>query len=122
MSFRRITAAAKANQIGTNSYAIKGIPGKVGAAMARRLLAAGQPVRAIVRDKEKARAWAALGCEITLAEMEDGQALAKAFSAASAAFILPPSEFDPLPGYPEAQAIIDNVVAALKAASPKKVL
>lgn len=103
-------------------YAITGITGKVGGAMARTLLAAGRPVRAVVRDKEKARPWAALGCEIALAEMEDRQALAKAFSGASAVFILPPSEFDPMPGYPEAQAIIDNVVAALKAAMPRKVL
>jgi uncharacterized protein YbjT (DUF2867 family) len=103
-------------------YAITGITGKVGGAMARTLLAAGRPVRAVVRDKEKARPWAALGCEIAFAEMEDRQALAKAFSGASGVFILPPSQFDPLPGYPEAQAIIDNVVAALKAAKPRHVL
>ena len=103
-------------------YAITGITGKVGGAMARTLLAAGRPVRAVVRDKEKARPWAALGCEIALAEMEDGQTLAKAFSGASAVFVLPPSQFDPMPGYPEAQVIIDNVVAALKAAMPQKVL
>jgi uncharacterized protein YbjT (DUF2867 family) len=103
-------------------YAITGITGKVGGAMARTLLAAGQPVRAVVRDKEKARPWAALGCEIAFAEMEDRHGLAKAFSGASGVFILPPSQFDPLPGYPEAQAIIDNVVAALKAAKPRHVL
>ena len=103
-------------------YAITGITGKVGGAMARTLLAAGQPVRAVVRDKEKARPWAALGCEIAFAEMEDRHALAKALSGANGVFILPPSQFDPLPGYPEAQAIIDNVVAALKAAKPRHVL
>jgi uncharacterized protein YbjT (DUF2867 family) len=35
---------------------------------------------------------------------------------------LPPSEFDPEPGYPEAQKVIDAVVAALKAARPARVL
>ena len=103
-------------------YAITGVTGKVGGAMARTLLAAGRPVRAVVRDKEKARPWAALGCEIAFAEMEDRHALAKAFSGANAVFILPPSQFDPLPGYPEAQAAIDSIVAALKAATPEKVL
>jgi NAD(P)H dehydrogenase (quinone) len=103
-------------------YAITGITGKVGGVMARTLLAAGQPVRAIVRDKAKARPWAALGCEIALADMEDTEALAKAFSGAQAVFILPPSEFDPKPGYPEAQAVIECVVAALKAAAPEGVL
>jgi uncharacterized protein YbjT (DUF2867 family) len=54
--------------------------------------------------------------------MEDAEAMAKAFAGSEAVFILPPSEFDPEPGYPEAQRVIDAVVAALKAARPSKVL
>jgi NAD(P)H dehydrogenase (quinone) len=103
-------------------YAITGITGKVGGELARSLLAAGQPVRAVVRDAGKGRAWAALGCEVALAEMEDAKALAAAFTGATAVFILPPSEFDPEPGYPEARAVIGSVVAALEAAKPGKVL
>jgi NAD(P)H dehydrogenase (quinone) len=103
-------------------YAITGITGKVGGTMARALLAAGQPVRAVVRDAKKGEVWAALGCEIALAEMEDTAALTKAFTGATAVFILPPSEFDPEPGYPEAQKVIDSVVAALTTARPKRVL
>jgi uncharacterized protein YbjT (DUF2867 family) len=103
-------------------YAITGITGKVGGVMARALLAAGQPVRAVVRDAKKGEVWATLGCEIALAEMEDTAALTKAFVGAIAVFILPPSEFDPEPGYPEAHKVIDSVVAALTAARPKRVL
>lgn len=103
-------------------YAITGITGKVGGELARTLLAAGQPVRAIVRDARKGEQWAALGCEVALAEMEDATALTDAFTGATAAFILPPSEFDPEPGYPEAQAVIDSVVEALTAAKPEKIL
>jgi NAD(P)H dehydrogenase (quinone) len=103
-------------------YAITGITGKVGGAMARALLAAGQPVRAVVRDARKGEVWETLGCEVALAEMEDGDALTKAFTGATAAFILPPSEFDPEPGYPEAQLVIDSVTAALRAALPERVL
>lgn len=103
-------------------YAITGITGKVGGAMARALLAAGQPVRAVVRDASKGEAWAKLGCEIALAEMEDAAALTKAFAGATGVFILPPPCFDPTPGYPEAQAAIDSVVTALTAARPQRVL
>ncbi|TCR73375.1 NmrA family NAD(P)-binding protein [Rhizobium sp. BK376] len=103
-------------------YAITGITGKVGGALARTLLENGKPVRAIVRDRAKGTPWAALGCEIAIAEMEDAKALSAAFTGTEAVFILPPSEFDPEPGYPEAQRVIDSVVAALKAARPKKVL
>jgi uncharacterized protein YbjT (DUF2867 family) len=103
-------------------YAITGITGKVGGELARTLLAAGQAVRAIVRDAKKGEAWAALGCELALADMEDASALTAAFAGATAAFILPPPEFDPEPGYPEAQAVINSLVRALTAATPTKVL
>jgi uncharacterized protein YbjT (DUF2867 family) len=103
-------------------YAITGITGKVGGVLAKSLLAQGRPVRAVVRDARKGEAWAKLGCEIALAEMEDATALAKAFTGVTAAFILPPSDFDPEPGYPEARRVIDSVVRALKAGAPSRVL
>jgi uncharacterized protein YbjT (DUF2867 family) len=105
-----------------NMYAITGITGKVGGALARSLLAAGQPVRAVVRDIEKARVWAERGCEIALADMNDAAALAAAFKGAGGVFILPPSDFDPAPGFPEARAVIDAVSAALLSAKPSRVL
>jgi NAD(P)H dehydrogenase (quinone) len=103
-------------------YAITGITGKVGGELARTLLAAGHPVRAIVRDAKKGEEWAARGCEVALAAMEDAAAVTKAFRGATAVFILPPPVFDPAPGYPEAQAVIDSVVAALKEARPGRVV
>ena len=103
-------------------YAITGITGKVGGALARTLLAAGLPVRAVVRDAERAASWAALGCEIASARMEDAEALAAAFAGTQGVFILPPSEFDPAPGFPEAAAVIDAVSAALVKARPAKVV
>ena len=103
-------------------YAITGITGKVGGALARTLLAAGQPVRAVVRDAEKGRSWAEKGCEVALAEMEDAAALAAGFKGVNGVFILPPPEFDPAPGFPEARAVITAVKTALEAARPRKVI
>jgi uncharacterized protein YbjT (DUF2867 family) len=103
-------------------YAITGITGKVGGALARTILAAGQSVRAVVRDAEKGRSWDGKGCEVALAEMEDAAALAAAFKEVDGVFILPPSEFDPAPGFPEARAVISAVKTALKAARPRKVV
>jgi NAD(P)H dehydrogenase (quinone) len=40
-------------------YAITGITGQVGGTVARTLLAQGLPVRAVVRDAAKGRAWCA---------------------------------------------------------------
>jgi NAD(P)H dehydrogenase (quinone) len=55
---------------------------------------------------------------------QDGGRLspADAFTGATATFILPPPEFDPEPGYPEARAVIDGVVEALTKAKPARVL
>ncbi len=45
--------------------------------------------------REKGEEWAALGCEIALADMEGAPALTAAFAGATAVFILPPPVFDP---------------------------
>ena len=45
-------------------YAITGITGKIGGVLARTLLAANQPVRAVVRDADRGAVWAAQGCEV----------------------------------------------------------
>lgn len=103
-------------------YAITGITGKVGGALARTLLAARHPVRAVVRDLGKAREWTDLGCEVALANMNDASALSAAFEGTDGVFILPPSEFDPAPGFPEARAVIDAVTTAIEWAKPRKVV
>lgn len=103
-------------------YAITGITGKVGGALARTLLAARHPVRAVVRDLGKAREWADLGCEVELANMNDASELSAAFEGTDGVFILPPSEFDPAPGFPEARAVIDAVTTAIEWAKPRKVV
>ncbi|MBZ9921891.1 NmrA family NAD(P)-binding protein [Mesorhizobium sp. BR1-1-7] len=101
-------------------YAITGITGKVGGALARNLLADGLPVRAVLRDATKAVEWKAKSCDVALAEMDDAASLASAFKGADGVFILPPSEFDPEPGFPEARRLIDAVSAALVEARPAR--
>src|SRR5580698_3084379 len=103
-------------------YAITGITGTVGTAVASALLAAGERVRAVVREATKGEPWAARGCEVAVATMEDEAALARAFEGASGVFILPPPEFDPEPGFPDARAVIAAVAGALQRATPGRVV
>lgn len=103
-------------------YAITGITGKVGGALARKLLADHEPVRAVVRDARRGEAWAALGCEVAIADNTDAAALTQAFTGARGVFILPAPVFDPEPGYPEARTEAESIVAALKAARPEKIV
>ena len=103
-------------------YAITGITGKVGGGVARNLLSADQRVRAVVRDADKGRIWSDRGCEIVIADMEDAPALTRAFTDVTGVFILPPPNFDPQPGFPEARAVITAVRRALDATCPAKVV
>lgn len=103
-------------------YAVTGITGQVGGAVARKLLDLGHRVRAVVRDAAKGEPWAALGCEVALAEMSDGAALAAAFQGTAGVFYLLPPAFDPAPDFPEARAQIAAAMAALRAACPARLV
>ncbi len=103
-------------------FAITGITGKVGAAVARSLLSDDQSVRAVVRDRSKGAAWAQLGCDIAVADISDTAALATAFEGTAGVFVVLPPVFDPAPGFPEAARFIDSLRAALARAKPTKVV
>ena len=103
-------------------YAIMGISGQIGGVVGRVLLAANQPVRAVVRNAGKGRAWADRGCEVALATIEDAASLTTAFGGAKGVFVLVPSCFDPAAGFSEAQAIAVALRKALDAASPARVV
>jgi uncharacterized protein YbjT (DUF2867 family) len=103
-------------------YAVMGITGKVGGAVARTLLAAGHSVRAVVRSAEKGAVWAQQGCELAVAEVDDRVAMAKAFTGVEGVFVMMPSNFDPAPGFPETRQVVENIRSALASAMPGKVV
>jgi NAD(P)H dehydrogenase (quinone) len=103
-------------------YAVTGITGQVGSEVARNLLAANQPVRAVLRDPRKGIAWARRGCDITEADINDVSALASAFRGTEGVFILVPPNFDPSPDFPEARAIAATLRSAIETAHPAKVV
>ena len=103
-------------------YAITGITGKVGGAVARTLLDANLPVRAVVRDARKGEVWDAQGCEVVLADIADRAALGAAFDGAEGVFVLIPPMFDPTPGFPEARSVSASLKSALETTRPQKVV
>jgi uncharacterized protein YbjT (DUF2867 family) len=106
----------------TKMYAIMGITGQVGGATARALLAAGKSVRAVVRDKNKAAAWADLGVELVTGDANEAHTLTNAFKGTEGVFIMVPPHFAPKPGYPEAQAAISAQMEAIRTVRPGKVV
>ena len=103
-------------------FAITGVTGKVGREVARNLLDAHQHVRAVVRDTRKGAAWAECGCDVAQADINDSAALTSAFQGAEGVFVLVPPNFDPLPEFPEAEAIAAGLRSALQAARPGRVV
>jgi uncharacterized protein YbjT (DUF2867 family) len=103
-------------------FAVTGITGNVGGEVARNLLSASQPVRAVVRDVRKGQAWAQRGCEVVSADMNDAVTLTSAFKGAEGVFVLVPPNFDPSPDFCEARAIADTLRSALNEARPGKVV
>jgi NAD(P)H dehydrogenase (quinone) len=103
-------------------FAVTGITGNVGGEVARNLLAAGQPVRGVVRETRKGETWAKLGCDLVEADINDVAALTAAFKGAACVFVLVPPNFDPSPDFREARAVAATLRSALDAAHPSRVV
>jgi NAD(P)H dehydrogenase (quinone) len=101
-------------------YAIMGITGRVGGALAKTLLASGCRVRGIVRDASKATAWKDRGAELAVADYDDAPALSAAFSGADGVFVMIPPNFAPAPGFPETAQTLTAIYDALAKARVKK--
>ncbi|GIH20033.1 NmrA/HSCARG family protein [Rugosimonospora africana] len=76
---------------------VTGATGKQGGATARRLLAAGRAVRALVRDPSApaAAALEAAGAQLVRGDFDDPASLQPALDGAVAVFAIPPSAFGP---------------------------
>ena len=102
--------------------AVTGITGKVGSQVARGLLAQGQAVRAVVRSQAKGEEWAALGCEVFVASVDDAESMTKAFRGVDGVFLMTPPNYDPEPGFPDTQRIAAALRAAIEASRPAKIV
>ncbi|WP_376089192.1 NmrA family NAD(P)-binding protein [Roseomonas sp. CCTCC AB2023176] len=79
-------------------FAVIGITGNTGAAVAETLLRAGKGVRALVRDAGRASRWTARGVELVEGDAEDAGALRRLFDGAEGAYVMvPPSVTHPDP-------------------------
>jgi len=103
-------------------FAITGITGNVGGAVARNLLAAGRPVRAVMRDLRKGEAWAKRGCDLAGADINEVAALTAAFEGSEGVFVMVPPNFDPSPDFCEARTMAVTLSSALDATRPGKVV
>jgi uncharacterized protein YbjT (DUF2867 family) len=72
-------------------FVVAGVSGNTGSVVANTLLSQGHPVRVLVRDEAKGASWKAKGAEVAVADLHgDEGALSRAFTGASAAYVLFP--------------------------------
>jgi NAD(P)H dehydrogenase (quinone) len=105
---------------GINMYAVMGITGNVGGAVARALLGKREKVRGIVRNPEKAAKWQKQGAELFKADYDDVDALTAAFMGVAGVFVMVPPNFAPVPGFAETKATLKVLREALSRALPSK--
>lgn len=74
-------------------FVVAGVTGKVGSVVAKELLAAGQPVRVIVRDAKRGAEWESRGAGVAVGSLDDQAFLTGALNGASGFFTLLPPDY-----------------------------
>ena len=99
-------------------FAVMGITGKVGGAVADTLFQHGKRVRGIVRDPSKAGTWQENGVEIVTSNYDDH--LIAAFSGVEGVFVMIPPNLIPEPGFPDDVGRIAAIKKAILTAKPPR--
>ena len=103
-------------------YFVSGITGKIGGGAAQRLLDAGQEVRALARDAQKAADWTRKGVEVRVGDLTDATILASALEGVEGAFLIQPTPMGVTREFPEARALNASFVAALRQTPPPRLV
>lgn len=103
-------------------FAVMGVTGQVGRAVADALLASGKQIRVIVRDAAKGAEWAERGCDVVVTDNLNVPAMTQALTGTEGSFILMPPNYDPAPGFPDTVASNHALREALGEARPSQVV
>jgi uncharacterized protein YbjT (DUF2867 family) len=93
-------------------HVVTGATGRVGGATAAALLAAGVPVRVVVRDPARGEPWAVRGAEVAVADLRDRDALRPALTGADGAFVLSPFDLAAVDPLAHAEEVATSVAGA----------
>jgi uncharacterized protein YbjT (DUF2867 family) len=74
-------------------FAVAGVTGRTGRAVAKELLSRHEKVRVIVRDAARAQAFQSQGAEVAVADLADAESLGRALDGTEGAYLLLPIRF-----------------------------
>jgi uncharacterized protein YbjT (DUF2867 family) len=103
-------------------YVVLGATGNTGSVVARKLLAQGQPVRAVGRSATHLQPLAAQGAETAVTDLAAAAALAQAFQGAHSAYVMVPPNPTSHDVLGDQRRVIDSIVAAVKNAGVKNLV
>ncbi len=103
-------------------FVICGATGNVGSKVAEALLAAGEPVRVVGRERVRLGPLAGKGAEPFPGDIGDGAFLEKAFAGARAAFVMIPPKYDAEDVRDAQRRVADALVSALANAGVQRVV
>ena len=95
-------------------YVIAGVTGHVGGVAASALLDAKKPVKVLVRDAAKGKAWSSRGAEVAVGDLGDANFVAGALKGATAFFTLLPPDYAATDFYAYQRKTADAIAAGVK--------
>lgn len=95
-------------------YAVAGVSGHTGRAVADALIAGDEKIRVVVRDAKKGEPWKARGAEVAVAPLEDPQKLAAALKGVQGAYLLCPPNVGANDVLADRKKIVDSMVQAAR--------
>lgn len=103
-------------------YIVTGTTGQTGSVVAKTLLEKGLPIRVIVRSEEKGKPWRELGAEVAIADVQDADALTKAFEGGKVLYLMNPPNYQSEDMYAEARKAIAAFQTAIKNSTLEKLV
>lgn len=103
-------------------YIVSGATGQTGSIVAKTLLEKDLPVRVIVRGREKGTEFEKLGAEIAVADLQDAEALKKAFNGGKVLYLMNPPNYQAEDMFAETEKNIAALHEAFAGSSLEKIV
>lgn len=104
------------------SYVVTGATGQVGSAVVNHLLSQSLPIRAVIRSASKSNSFTSRHVDVAIADMNDVNALTKAFQGAKAVFALSPPTYESPDLFDAAAKVSKALAEAIKSAQVPRVV